>query len=125
MDQSDDSRVYATISNILTRLSARAKSLGKMNDYIYMNYASQFEDVISSYGADNKARLKSIAEKYDPTGVFQTLQPGYFKHDHAPVPNSGYYSGIRRLFNMWDTPWTSTNWIARKVRALMRSSLGP
>ena len=90
----DDKRVYAMISKALTRISAKATSLGKMNDYIYMNYASQYEDVIKSYGASNKAKLKSIATKYDPTGVFQELQPGYFKLDGAPTPNSGYYSGI-------------------------------
>lgn len=91
---SDDTRVYSALSKVLVRISDRAKALGKMNDYIYMNYASQFEDVIKSYGTDNKAKLKSVASKYDPTGVYQTLQPGYFKLDHAPVPNSGYYSGI-------------------------------
>ena len=63
-----------------------------MNDYIYMNYASQFEDVIKSYGAANKAKLKSIEQKYDPQAVFQTLQPGYFKLDRPPV-TSNYYSG--------------------------------
>lgn len=65
-----------------------------MNDNIYMNYASQFEEVISSYGESNKGRLKSTADKYDPAGVFQTLQPGYFKLENAAVPNSGNYSGL-------------------------------
>jgi hypothetical protein len=89
----DDAKVYAMISRFLTRLNAYAKSINKSNDYIYMNYASKFEDVIKSYGSDNKAKLKSIATKYDPSRVFQTLQPGYFKLDGPPVPNSGYYSG--------------------------------
>jgi hypothetical protein len=92
-NQSDDETVYSAISRVLTRISALAKSIGKENDYLYMNYASQFEDVIRSYGAGNKARLKSIAQKYDPTGVYQTLQPGYFKLVRAPLPNSGYFSG--------------------------------
>ena len=54
------------------------------NDYIYMNYASPYQDVIESYGAENKQRLKDIAEEYDPIGVFQRLQPGYFKLEGAP-----------------------------------------
>ncbi|KAK1634115.1 FAD binding domain-containing protein [Colletotrichum phormii] len=65
---------------------------GVANDYIYMNYAAQFQDVISGYGADNKAKLKSIAKKYDPKEVFQKLQPGYFKLDRAPVPSSKYFN---------------------------------
>ena len=90
---SDDATVYAAASKILTAIKAQAKSLGVQNDYLYMNYASEFEDVIASYGAANKARLKSIAAKYDPTQVFQTLQPGYFKLDRAPAPNPAYFSG--------------------------------
>jgi FAD/FMN-containing dehydrogenase len=44
-----------------------------------MNYASQFQDVVASYGKENQERLKRVARKYDPTGVFQRLVPGYFK----------------------------------------------
>ena len=90
--ESDDTLVYSTVSDILTKIKAMAASVGADNDYVYMNYASNFEDVIRSYGAANKAKLKSIATKYDPTGVFQTLQPGYFKLDRPPVI-SNYFSG--------------------------------
>jgi hypothetical protein len=48
-----------------------------------MNYASPCQDVVSSHGSANKQRLKSIAGEYDPTGVFQKLQPGYFKLEGA------------------------------------------
>ncbi|RYP75869.1 hypothetical protein DL771_002133 [Monosporascus sp. 5C6A] len=34
--------------------------------------------VLTSYGAENKAGLVEVAKKYDSTGVFQTLRPGYF-----------------------------------------------
>lgn len=92
---SDDTAVYTTLSKVLTRIEAAAKKLGVQNDYIYMNYASMFEDVIANYGPDNVAKLKQVASVYDPTKVFQTLQPGHFKLDRAPVPNSGYFSGLR------------------------------
>jgi hypothetical protein len=36
--------------------------------------------------------LKTVSNKYDPTGVFQTLQPGYFKLDRAAVPDTRYFS---------------------------------
>lgn len=64
---------------------AKAKAAGVYNEYIYMNYASMFQDPISGYGDSNKALLKKIAKKYDPKKVYQTLQPGYFKLDGAPV----------------------------------------
>lgn len=94
-NESDDAAVYALISKMLTRIESSAKDLGVENDYIYMNYGSPFENVIANYGPDNAAKLKKIASLYDPTGVFQTLQPGHFKLDRAPVPNSGYFSGLR------------------------------
>ncbi|GES65884.1 FAD binding domain protein [Aspergillus terreus] len=82
----DDETVYQFVSDYFAAVVAKAKSLGLYHEYIYMNYASQFQDVISSYGSANKARLQAIASKYDPTGVYQTLQPGYFKLDGgAPV----------------------------------------
>lgn len=90
--EEDDAAIYQMISTVLERIKAKAASLGLQNDYIYMNYASMFQDVISSYGPDNKARLKDVASKYDPTRLFQELQPGYFKLDGPPVSDSGYFS---------------------------------
>ncbi|ETI29173.1 hypothetical protein G647_01626 [Cladophialophora carrionii CBS 160.54] len=81
----DDTRILQTNQRIIDRTVALGKTMGLFEDYIYMNYASQFQDVIASYGATNKAKLKSIAAKYDPTGVFQTLEPGYFKLNGPPV----------------------------------------
>ncbi len=86
-DIADDTRILKANSNIIKRADAEASKRGLNNDYIYMNYASQFQAVIPSYGAANQQRLKNVAKKYDPTGVFQDLQPGYFKLDGAP--NSG------------------------------------
>jgi len=83
-DPTDDQSILQINSNIRKRSIAVAQSMGLAEEYIYMNYASEFEDVIASYGAQNKARLQQIAAKYDPTGVYQTLQPGYFKLNGSP-----------------------------------------
>lgn len=83
----DDTRILKANSNIVKRTVAEAKKRGLANDYIYMNYASQFQAVIPSYGATNQQKLKKVASVYDPTGVFQELQPGYFKLTGAPNPN--------------------------------------
>ncbi|RKL38984.1 hypothetical protein BFJ72_g7114 [Fusarium proliferatum] len=91
-NKSDDDAIYSWISDIFQVVTKEAKARGVNNDYVYMNYASQYQDVIASYGSGNKAKLKSIAKKYDPQQVFQLLQPGYFKLDRAPIPDSEYFS---------------------------------
>lgn len=91
----DDFLVHKTLSGILKEISAVVENLlGKENvvDLVYMNYASQWQDVIASYGDENKAWLKEVASEYDPRGIFQTLQPGYFKLDRAPVVNELLFS---------------------------------
>ncbi|KAK7979667.1 hypothetical protein PG989_012124 [Apiospora arundinis] len=88
----DDEVVYKTMSGIMKQIKQESRDLGVANDWVYMNYASQYQDVIASYGAENKAKLKRVAEEYDPRGVFQKLQPGYFKLDRAPVPDDRYFS---------------------------------
>ncbi|CAO2647057.1 Nn.00g079790.m01.CDS01 [Neocucurbitaria sp. VM-36] len=80
----DDARVLKASANVIKRMLDEAKRRNMVNDYLYMNYASEFQDVIGSYGEDAQ-RLKEVAQKYDPTEVFQKLQPGYFKLDGAPV----------------------------------------
>ncbi|KAF7590773.1 hypothetical protein BBP40_002389 [Aspergillus hancockii] len=84
-NSADDNTIYGFIHNYLNMVNAEARKRGIAREYIYMNYASQFQDVISGYGADNKARLQKVATKHDPQGVYQTLQPGYFKLKGAPV----------------------------------------
>ena len=94
-DEADDETIYQFISDVLTRIEEGAAERGIQNDYIYMNYASLFEDVIANYGPDNVQKLKQVASRYDPSGVFQKLQPGHFKLDRAPVPQDKYWSGVR------------------------------
>ncbi|EHK99724.1 putative 6-hydroxy-D-nicotine oxidase [Glarea lozoyensis 74030] len=43
------------------------------------SHESQLGDVFSGYGQKSLTRLKVVQKKYDPTGVFKRLQPGYFK----------------------------------------------
>ncbi|KAL5114005.1 hypothetical protein ACEQ8H_008110 [Pleosporales sp. CAS-2024a] len=80
----DDGRVLQASANIVRRFQQEAKRRNMARDFLYMNYASQYEDVISSYGAANAQRLRRIAKQYDPQQVFQKLQPGYFKLNGAP-----------------------------------------
>lgn len=51
-----------------------AKRNGTYLPFIYSNYASRDQDPLASYGAENVRKLKDIARRYDPQGVFQHLQ---------------------------------------------------
>jgi hypothetical protein len=84
LDAADDTRVYQFCEKVKNRVIAVAKAKGKYHPFIYMNYGSPYQNVVAGYGAANQARLKAISKKYDPTGVFEKLQPGYFKLDGAP-----------------------------------------
>ncbi|EDU45578.1 FAD binding domain containing protein [Pyrenophora tritici-repentis Pt-1C-BFP] len=81
----DDELVLKSHAKIVKTMQAEAKRRDLAIDYVYMNYASPFQDVISSYGK-NAEKLRRIALKYDPTEVFQKLQPGYFKLHGPPNP---------------------------------------
>ena len=75
-DEADGARVQPIAKKVIDRATEYGQSQGVVLDFKYINYAGQFQDVIAGYGADNKAKLMSIAEKYDEDGVFQKLQPG-------------------------------------------------
>ncbi|EEQ32090.1 hypothetical protein McanMca71_001675 [Microsporum canis] len=75
----DDEIVIDAYVGWLKKAKAKATERGLWNDFVYMNYASVKQDPIQSYGSANIERLESVAKKYDPEGVFQRLQPGYFK----------------------------------------------
>ena len=49
----------------------------------YMNYATEDQDPLGSYGEANVRFMKDVAARYDPNGVFQTRLPGGFKLSEA------------------------------------------
>lgn len=81
----DDARIQAFSERVQKKSLAAAKAAGKESSYLYMNYGNKVQDVVAGYGAQNKAKLLSISKKYDPSGVFEKLQPGYFKLNGAPA----------------------------------------
>lgn len=60
-----------------------SKSLDTNIEYRFLNYAHGNQNPLGSYGSENVARMKKVAAKYDPTGVFQQLMPGGFKISHV------------------------------------------
>jgi hypothetical protein len=85
----DEPKFHHVIATIIAQIKKEAGKRDLDNDFVYLNYASEFQDPIGGYGAENKARLQSISKKYDPAQVFQVLQPGGFKVSKgAPNPNA-------------------------------------
>ncbi|KAJ4359467.1 uncharacterized protein N0V89_000021 [Didymosphaeria variabile] len=83
-NEADDDVLIATISRVMNKAKEEGIRRGIFEEYVYMNYGSEYQDVLESYGDANKAALKGVAKKYDPKGVFQKLRPGYFTFRGAP-----------------------------------------
>lgn len=77
--KADDARIYSHAKALFGQAEAEARELGLFNKYLYLNYAAEWQDPIAGYGAEVKERLRKVAKKYDPTGVFQKQMPGGFK----------------------------------------------
>jgi hypothetical protein len=80
-DAKDDEANMKASQDYMKASNDMAKELGAYNAYTYMPYSSPYQPVISGYGAKNVAKLNSVSKKYDPSRVFQKLQPGWFKLD--------------------------------------------
>ena len=76
---SDDAAITSATESLLRQAIAAAKSQDDYNEYLYLNYALQAQDPISSYGQQNLDDLRQVSQKYDRDGVFQKLVPGGFK----------------------------------------------
>lgn len=56
-----------------------AEEEGVRNKYLYLNFAAWFQDPLASYGQEQMKKLKTVARKYDPEGLFQKHLVGGFK----------------------------------------------
>ncbi|KAI5357982.1 Putative FAD-binding domain, PCMH-type, FAD-binding, type PCMH, subdomain 1 [Septoria linicola] len=72
----DDAAIIAQGDALMADVKKWSERKGLAHRYIYMNYAGKSQDVFAGYGASNQAKLRRIAKKYDPQGVFQKLVPG-------------------------------------------------
>ncbi|KAF2469995.1 FAD-binding domain-containing protein [Lindgomyces ingoldianus] len=83
-NEEDDDYIIGMIARLMGTAVKEGKKRGLWVEYVYMNYASEYQDVLGGYGEENVAKLKVVAKKYDPQAIFQTLMPGYFKLCGAP-----------------------------------------
>jgi len=75
----DDEAVNGAVDRFFQRILELAQQTGIHHRWIYPNYANKGQDVYAGFGEENRKKLKKIQKKYDPEGVFDRLQPGYFK----------------------------------------------
>lgn len=75
----DNPRVYARMQKLEDDIAALEQQKGLFNEFIYLNYAAQWQDPISAYGTASVEFLKSVSRRYDPGGLFQKGVPGGFK----------------------------------------------
>lgn len=79
-DKREEDSIFRTAGeNMIAQLAAYAESIDGLNEYIYLDYADSTQNPLAGYGVKNLQKLKSVSEKYDPRGVFQTAVPGGFK----------------------------------------------
>lgn len=59
--------------------AVHAEDIIRNVEFRYLNYSDISDDPLGTYGDDNVKKMREVANKYDPTGVFQTRVPGGFK----------------------------------------------
>ncbi|GAP89067.1 putative FAD binding domain-containing protein [Rosellinia necatrix] len=75
-DAKYDDAILGNMRTALRGIDEYATSRGAKIDHVYMNYASEDQDVVKSYGGKNKSFLREVSKKYDPEGLFQKGVPG-------------------------------------------------
>lgn len=78
-DSKEDELFESHAQKLRDDLSAYAARIDADNPFIYLDYADISQRPLESYGAENVAKIKAVAAKYDPEGVFQHMMPGGFK----------------------------------------------
>ncbi|KAI1382908.1 uncharacterized protein F4822DRAFT_440683 [Hypoxylon trugodes] len=78
-NKSDDGRIRSVMKGVLESIRAMAKENKTALEFVYLNYAADFQDPSASYGPRNKQMLQEVSKKYDPDGLFQRGVPGGFK----------------------------------------------
>lgn len=85
--QEDEDQVVGLCARVMTKAAEEGKRRGIFVPYVYMNYGSEYQDVMAGYTPETLKGMKAVATTVDPLGVFQTLRSGYFKFGGAPRQN--------------------------------------
>ena len=75
----DDAQIASIVKTLNTQIIGAAKAKSLFNEWVYLNYAADFQDPMGGYGSTIRSRFKAVSQKYDPLQVFQKNVPGGFK----------------------------------------------
>ncbi|KAH9882241.1 hypothetical protein J1614_001413 [Plenodomus biglobosus] len=78
-DAAADEGFEEALKDFLKLIEDAAKEEGVLHRFKYLNFAASFQDPFAGYGSEEVSKLKTVAKKYDPAGVFQKQVPGGFK----------------------------------------------
>ncbi|KAI8942887.1 hypothetical protein NX059_000927 [Plenodomus lindquistii] len=67
------------LKDFLKLIEDVAREDGVLHRFKYLNFAASFQDPFEGYGSEMVDKLRTVAKKYDPAGVFQKQVPGGFK----------------------------------------------
>ena len=80
----DDDYVNAWVANFDKVAKEKSKAAGLFYPFNFLNDAQTGQTVFPYYGKGKSLpKLKTIAKRFDPNGVFQTLNTGVFKVSQA------------------------------------------
>ena len=77
-EESLDTRMEKYLQTLIQNLDTGSKQAGHYYPFVFLNNAGDTQNPFASYGyGKSLPKLKAIAKKYDPQGVFQRLVPGF------------------------------------------------
>ncbi|KAG8420754.1 hypothetical protein J3458_002685 [Metarhizium acridum] len=79
----DDESVNMAMKKLIATAEYSVGQMGKLDPFIYINYAAQWQNPIASYGQASVDMLLETQRKYDPRRVFTRMVPGGFKLAHS------------------------------------------
>jgi len=78
--ESDDAYLLNFLTSLVQSIDSASKAEGLYYPYIFLNDAGKGQWPFPLYGDGRSLpKMKAIAQKYDPDGVFQHLASGAFR----------------------------------------------
>ena len=74
-DPESDDAIYAAMEKLLEEGERNAKEAGVWNEYLYLKFATKWQNPIQGYGQPNVDMLRRVSRKYDPSQLFQVRDP--------------------------------------------------
>ncbi len=78
-DAESEKLIEPKLAKFMDDVDAYSAALRLKWEWRYLNYASGMQDVVASYGTKVISKIRAVANKYDPQGVFQNLRASGLK----------------------------------------------